>query len=254
MSKFNLDKMRTIKFSEKESIIEQISKLTERKRAHYKLSSEVKGYPRIIAEIKKSSPTMQVKSIDPAKQAIAYVEGGASAISVLIDNNFFSGSWDDLQTVTTCVDIPVLCKEFIYYKEQIDLAYLCGADLILLIARVLSEQELSELYQYALSKKITPLIEINQQSEMSKVLSLQPEFLMVNMRNLKTLELDIEKGINTLKNIPNNIFKVSASAMKNSNDIKNIFQKTGTELFLIGSAIMASESPSEFIKDLKNVC
>lgn len=253
MDKFELFKMRNLKSSELDSILKKIETCPDRDRAHYTLSTEKKGYPRIIAEIKKSSPTMQAKTVNPKEQALAYVNGGASAISVLTEHNYFNGSWEDLKAVTSSVKIPVLCKEFIYYRAQIDLAYLYGADLILLIARCLSEMELSFLYKYALSKKLTPLIEINEETEIDKVIKLDPQILMVNMRNLQTLELNIDKGIKTLNKIPEKITRVSASAMKSPNDVKNIFEKTKTELFLVGSAIMASGSPADFIKDLKNV-
>ncbi len=253
MEKFDLDKMRTIKFAEKSEISGMIKNHPARTRAHYSLDLQKKGHPRIIAEIKKASPTMQARPVDPVRQAALYIEGGASAISVLTEKNYFSGSWQDLERVAQDVKVPLLCKEFIYYKEQVDLAYLLGADLVLLIARSLSEQELTTLYNYIKNKSLTPLIEIHAESELSKINHLKPDLLMVNMRNLKTLELNIEKGIKALNAIPKNILRISASAIKSPSDIKSIFDKTGTELFLVGSAIMQSGNPVDFIRELINV-
>jgi indole-3-glycerol phosphate synthase len=117
----------------------------------------------LIAEVKKASPSKGVirEDFDPVAIAHAYNQGGASAISVLTDQKFFQGSWENLANVRAAVDLPVLCKDFIIYPYQIYLARSYGADAVLLIAAILSDQDLQYFVKIAKALSMTPLIEVH---------------------------------------------------------------------------------------------
>lgn len=255
MKKFNLADMRNIKASELPEYEKIIREKTERLRPHYPVLSSFNDPINIIAEIKKSSPSAGTigSGVSPAERASLYAQGGAAAVSVLTEQTFFSGSMSDMEEAGSVLNIPLLCKDFIYYEEQIEAAYLCGADMILLIAKTLTPHEMTSLYNFARSRDITPLIEVHSSSELDRVMIPDPEILMVNMRNLETLNIDYTAGINTLNNIPPGIKKVSASGIETSDGVKKIFHETGTDTFLVGTALMKGEDPQGFIRELKDV-
>ncbi len=253
MTSFNLQNMRDIKKKERFSVLKNLEFVLERTRDHYEA-----GFPSdsisIIAEVKKSSPGHVFNTnTDPGRQAKMYEKGGASAVSVLVDGNFFSGSWKDLMNASADIRVPVLCKEFIYYKSQIDLAYLCGADMVLLIAQVLTFNELTELYQYAVSLNMMPVVEINTVEEIDRVLMCGPEYVMVNMRNLNTLVINIDDGMNVLNELPDTVTKISASGISSSDDVKMIYETTGTTIYLVGSSLMRSGDPVSAIQSMMNI-
>lgn len=248
---FDLKKMRSLKKSELLCVIRNSEFLTQREREHFRLSPEKTS---IIAEIKKSSPSGTVnKMIGVQAQAQSYETGGAAAISVLTDSNFFSGSYRDLAVAAANVKIPVLCKEFVYFTEQIDLAYLCGADLVLLIAQTLAFRELEALYKYVLSKNMQAIIEINTIDEIRNVMKLDPEIVMVNNRNLNTLSIDIDAGIEVLKALPDGCLRISASGINSKDDVAKVKSASGVSSFLVGSSIMKSGNPAKMIGELSNV-
>src|SRR5699024_7165159 len=128
----------------------------------------------IIAEIKRASPSkgMINEGVDPIKQAKIYAENGASAISVLTDYPFFKGSMDDLRAVRAAVDIPILCKDFMIDKVQIDQAKAAGANIILLIVAALDHEKLTTLYAYAKELDLEVLVEVHNEDEMERALNL----------------------------------------------------------------------------------
>src|SRR5690606_27949288 len=136
----------------------------------------------VIAEIKRASPSkgMINANVDPVKQAKIYATNGASAISVLTDTPFFKGTMDDLRAVREIVDIPILCKDFIINKIQIDRAKAAGANIILLIAAALTDADLKKLYEYALENDLEVLCEVHNEEEMERVLNLGAIIIGIN--------------------------------------------------------------------------
>ncbi len=207
--------------------------------------------PICIAEIKKASPSEgAIRHVIPSQQAAAYMKAGASAVSVLVDNVYFSGSFEDLRQVASGLRAPVLCKEFVCTRQQVHAAYTAGADLVLLIARMLDDRELAHLYTYTLSLGITPLVEIHEEEELSRVLPLSPEMLMVNMRNLDTLTIDMKTGTGALKAIPASIRTISASGIYSRQDVNRVIEQTGCGTFLVGTALMKADHPARLLKEL----
>lgn len=249
---FKLSEMESIKQHELPEIKRLLEEHPGRNRAHYQLRP-VKNQANLITEIKKSSPTKSgTSNISIEQQISKYLQGGAIGISVLIDQTFFSGDWKDLEHVCDQVQMPVLCKEFIYFTEQIELAAKTGADLVLLIACSLSKERLRELYLFTESLQLTPLIEVHHKDELPHVLEMNPKHILVNMRNLNTLKIDRTTGIETLQAIPESIHKISASSIHCSEDIQSIHSQCGAKTFLVGSSLMASDNPLTLIKELQH--
>ena len=256
MKKFLLSEMKKNKYRELPETRDVIKKIKKRDKKISLITGRLTEPVNIIAEVKKSSPSAGPinEAVSPAKQAVLYMNAGAAAISVLTEKNFFHGSMSDLKEVSSAVNIPVLCKDFIYFAEQIKAAYLCGADMILLIAKTLEHNELKELHTICLEMGITPLIEIHHSSELDMVLPLNPEIILVNMRNLNTLEIDFDSGIETLLKIPPDIKAISASGINSAKEIRMIKNRSSADTFLIGTSLMKDGHPEKFIKGLKNVC
>lgn len=250
---FSLKSIKQKKYEDRATVIETAAFFKARRRPIHKFNCN--GSVAIIAEIKKASPSKGlIKIVDPVQQALCYKQAGAKAISVLTDNHYFGGSFEDLHSVANAVDIPVLCKEFICYKEQIDAAYILGADIILLIASMLTPEEMHTLYHYTLQKGLTPLTEVHTRSELQKVMTLNPSIIMVNMRNLNTLEIDHKTGIETLQAIPPGITKVCASSINDAQMLRHLYKQTGATVFLIGTALMQTENPAQLLQELCHVC
>lgn len=250
---FSLATVKQQKLQEHDVIAQKLEVYNERNRTVFALMCD--SSVNIIAEIKKASPSAGTLShVDPALQAILYQNAGAKAVSVLTDSAYFDGSFEDLCTVAHAVSLPVLCKEFICFKEQIDLAYNTGADIILLIAGMLTTNELTHLYEYTCTKGLLPLVEVHTVSELERVLPLHPEYIMVNVRNLNTLTLEYDTAIETLQRIPVGINKICASGIDSPAMLTHIKDNTGTTIFLVGTALMKSDNPEKLLKELCNVC
>ncbi len=213
------------------------------------------GKTGIIAEIKRSSPSMGlIASGDAAAIASRYENAGAFAVSVLTDSTHFGGSWDDLGAVTRSVELPVLCKEFVCFPEQVDLAAALGADLVLLIARMLSRLDLAALYRRSIQAGIAPIVEVHDQRELDKALALAPKAIMVNTRDLETLRIAREIAFATLRAVPHGITRVCASGIDTADDVRRAREHTGARVFLVGTALMRASDPEKLLTEMGHVC
>jgi len=209
----------------------------------------------IIAEFKRKSPSKGFinKYAKPEKVSVEYMQAGASALSVLTDNKFFGGSCEDLKIVRKYNYCPVLRKDFIIDEYQIIEAKSIGADAILLIAAILSKNQIIQFEKLAKSLNLEILFEVHNKEELEKI-ELDNKIIGVNNRNLKTFETNIQTSIDLSSFIPDNCVKVSESGISK---IENIIElkKYGFNGFLIGENFMKSESPgracANFIKKLK---
>jgi len=253
--KFRLDRMKDIKQGEIPEMKSIINIIKNRDRPHYSIKDKLTDDINIISELKHSSPSAGNLSgnLDDDKIVQGYINGGASAISVLAEKNFFNGSYGQLQTVGSYCSRPLLCKDFVFNDEQIEAAYLCGADAVLLISKILEKELLKKLYDKIKSFNMTPLVEIHSHEEIENIMFLNPELVLVNMRNLSTLEIDLGTGIETLSRLPSSVTRISASGISSKDDIRFIMDETGTNNFLIGSSLMKSGDPEGMLRELKNV-
>jgi indole-3-glycerol phosphate synthase len=210
----------------------------------------------IIAEHKRRSPSKQVINHDLNVFDVAqgYENAGVCGLSILTDGKYFGGSLDDLLTARASCNLPLLRKEFIIDAYQIIEAKAYGADVILLIAGILTREEIKKFSELAKQLNLDVLLEVHNEDELHKSMMPSLDMLGVNNRNLKTFEvsLDISKQLSEL--IPNDFIKVSESGISSIEAIKKL-QPYGYKGFLIGENFMktdnAGESAKQFIKDLQ---
>ncbi|PLR98814.1 indole-3-glycerol phosphate synthase TrpC [Bacillus sp. T33-2] len=207
----------------------------------------------IISEFKRASPSKGDINIqaDPAEQAVHYADCGADAVSVLTDANFFKGSFTDLNSVANAVPLPVLCKDFIIDKVQIDHAQASGASLVLLIAAALKREELFGLHRYAIESGLEVLVEIHDEEDLEKALAAGPKLIGVNNRDLKTFRVDLK---NTEKLGPlvkeAGPFLISESGIKTQDDVRRA-AAAGADGILVGETFMTSSNLKETFNELK---
>jgi indole-3-glycerol phosphate synthase len=202
----------------------------------------------IIAEFKRRSPSKGIIHPNPDVLAIttAYSEGGASALSVLTDENFFGGSNEDL-ILARKNNIPILRKDFIIDPYQIEEAKSIGADVILLIAACLTKEEVQSLASYAIDLGLEVLLELHDESELNHVCN-EIDIVGINNRNLKTFEVDIEQSIRMANQIHPSKVLVAESGISGIDQIK-YFKEKGFSGFLMGEYFMKHADPGEAFKN-----
>ena len=211
----------------------------------------------IIAEHKRKSPSKQtINSSFTVEEVVkGYQNAGVCGISVLTDMKYFGGSLEDLVLARASVTIPLLRKEFIINEYQLLEAKANGADVILLIAAVLTQQEIKHLSEFAQSLGLEVLLEVHNEDELYKALMPSLNMIGVNNRNLKTFEVSLNYSKELANFIPKEFVKVSESGITDISDIKEL-QQFGYQGFLIGENFMktdnAGSSAQTFIKELKS--
>lgn len=203
----------------------------------------------IIAEVKKASPSKGVirSPFDPMKIAEEYVEGGASAISVLTDKPFFQGDLKFLSNLSREINIPLLQKDFIIDPYQIKEAKAYGADAVLLIATLTSVSQLNELLHATEEFELQALVECYNRNDMEKLDWEKVKIFGVNNRDLNTFKVDIHRGIDLLKLSPPDTVRVSESGLSSSDDLK-VLMNNDIDAALIGEHFMREPSPGEALK------
>ena len=205
----------------------------------------------IIAEIKRASPSKGVirENLDVISLSQSYQDGGAAAISVLTEQNYFKGSTADLQAVRKSVKLPVLRKDFIVTEYQIYESRYIGADAILLIVRALSDAELRDFNSLAGSLGLDVLTEVHNREELQRALGAGAAIIGINNRNLSTFVTDINVSIELAAELPEGTVAVAESGIKDRSDIKKITD-AGIYNFLIGEGIVRSNDPAGHIRSL----
>ncbi|WP_265264308.1 indole-3-glycerol phosphate synthase TrpC [Spirulina subsalsa] len=213
-----------------------------------------KTTPALIAEVKKASPSKGVirADFDPVAIAQSYEQAGASCISVLTDREFFQGSFENLALVRSTVQIPVLCKEFIIYPYQIYLARSHGADAVLLIAAILSDQDLRYFVKIVQSLGMTPLVEVHTLAELDRVLAVEDVTLVgINNRNLENFSVDLQTTSQLIaarreQLEARNILVVSESGIHTPED-RQVVHEAGAQALLVGESLLKQGDPQEAI-------
>lgn len=209
----------------------------------------------IIAEFKRKSPSKGIINAyaDVEKVTIGYMQAGASALSVLTDNNFFGGKNEDLITARKFNFCPILRKDFTISEYQIIEAKSIGADAILLIATVLTKEEIKQFTALAHNLGLEVLLEIHAEEELEKFNS-DISLVGINNRNLNTFEVDFENSIRLAQSLPSGVVKVAESGISNPQNIIELKQK-GFDGFLVGENFMKTSDPEiaakKFIKSIK---
>lgn len=206
-----------------------------------------------ICEIKKASPSAGIiqPNFNLVKQAQNYVTGGASAISILTDEHFFMGQLEYLQIVREIAEVPILRKDFIIDEYQIYESKAAGADIILLIASILTRQQIKEYIQVAVEIDLDILLEISNESEIEKVVSVPQIIIGINNRDLKTFEVHLENSFKIKPLLPENALVISESGISCAEDCQKL-QCIGIRGALIGEALMKDCRPVELLQEFVN--
>jgi indole-3-glycerol phosphate synthase len=208
--------------------------------------------PSIIAEIKKASPSKGLLSenFDPEALARQYQAGGAAALSVLTDRTFFQGSFADLHAARSATSVPVLRKDFTIAPLDVLEAAANHADAILLIAAILSVEELRSLRELAARYRMDALVEVHDEDELSRAIDAGAEILGVNNRDLRTFEVRIETSLRLAARMPSNVIRVSESGIHSAADVHRL-QDAGFSAFLVGEHLMRSSDPAAALEALR---
>ncbi|MCP4692651.1 MAG: indole-3-glycerol phosphate synthase TrpC [Desulfobacterales bacterium] len=205
----------------------------------------------IIAEIKRASPSKGVirKNLDPADQASVYEKGGAAALSVLTDRHFFQGCPEDLQKARAAARLPALRKDFTIDAYQVYESAVMGADAILLIARILSKQQLGEYLDLGASLGLDALVEIHSPEDLEAANQAGARLIGINNRNLASFETDIRTAMTLSSLLRPDQIPVAASGIQGRKDIEQNLD-VGIHNFLIGESLVRSEDPQRFLRSL----
>lgn len=206
--------------------------------------------PAIIAEIKRASPSKGdiLPGLDPAAVARDYAASGAAAISVLTDRHF-KGSLEDLRTVRTAVDLPLLRKDFIFDPYQLYQARAAGADCILLIAAMLKQADLSALYAAARELGLQALVEVHNKDELRAAGRAGAEIVGINNRDLHNFVTDIAVTERLLEGYSGTALVVSESGIDTPGDIRRL-ERAGARAFLVGESLLRGGDPRRKLEAL----
>lgn len=204
----------------------------------------------VIAELKKASPSLGMirEQYAPSALASQLEQAGAVALSVLTEEDFFSGSLADLKDARKVAQIPILRKDFIIDPWQVWEARAAGADSFLLIAAVLHDELLSELLDLGRSLKMEPLVEVHSRAELDRVLHAGARVIGVNNRDLRNFEVHLETSLELVETIPDDCIAVSESGLRVNNDLVRL-RAAGFDAFLIGEHLMKSPDPGAALRE-----
>jgi len=206
---------------------------------------------KIIAEVKKASPSkgILIEDFNPLKIALLYQEHGASAISVLTDENFFHGSLNHMHLIAKSTVVPILQKDFIFDEYQVLEARAYRADAFLLIANLLDKERLRDFRILGEELGMDALVEVHTMAELEKALLSEAQIIGINNRDLTTFEVDIETSLEIAPHIPRDRLIVSESGICSREDIIKL-EEAGINAFLIGEALLKSNNIGEKLEEL----
>ncbi len=200
--------------------------------------------PVVIAEIKRKSPSKGIlrADLDPAALACDYAHGGAAALSVLTDSEFFGGSPDDLMKAQAATDLVILRKDFTVSERDILDARIMGADAVLLIVAALAQDELRRFSELASELGMAALVEVHDLPELEQALDADATLVGVNQRDLTTFEVDQERAQLLSAEIPNEVVQVAESGIRNGRDVQALGE-VGYDAVLVGETLVTSDNP-----------
>ena len=249
-----LNKRKEIDFLKKNRPISKIEKSQYFNREVISLKKSLIEKSGIISEFKRKSPSKPNINLDAEVITITrgYELSNSSGISILTDSKYFGGSNEDITSVRSEINIPILRKDFILDEYQIIESKSLGADVILLIAASLSKEDVKNLSRFAKTFDLQVILEIHSEDELSYLCD-SIDVVGVNNRNLKNFETDINNSINIAGMIPSSFLKISESGISTSKEILRL-KEYGFDGFLIGENFMKKEDPvfacNDFIKKL----
>lgn len=249
-------KLREVAEDKKRVSLETLKEQSKKKQKARSFGAALKSNTniRIIAEIKKASPSLGIirENFNPVEIARIYEASGAAAISVLTDEKFFKGSLSYLIDVKKSVNLPILRKDFIVDAYQIYEARSAGADAILLIAALLSKEEIQHYLELAKELDMDCLVEVHSETELKKVLQTNADIIGINNRDLATFKTDLETTLRLRPMIPAEKIVVSESGIKSRTDVEKLM-KEGVDAILVGETFMKSHDISAKLRELLGI-
>lgn len=208
--------------------------------------------PVIIAEIKKASPSAGVirPNLDVTAIAASYEKGGAAAISVITEEEFFLGKLEYLRQAREVGRLPILCKDFIIDPLQVLTARAAGADALLLVAGVLSQDSLVNLLRKVRSLGMACLVEVHNEDELARVLETDAQIIGINNRNLQTFEVKLETTLRLRPLVPEGRLVVSESGIDKRADLESL-AAVGVDAVLVGTSLMQAIDPVQKLRELR---
>jgi indole-3-glycerol phosphate synthase len=205
----------------------------------------------IIAEIKRASPSKgDIRAnLDPAVYAHEYEKGGAAALSVLTDQPYFKGSSEDLKIARETTTLPVLRKDFLISAYQIFESAVMEADAVLLIVRILDQQQLKDYINLCNELRMDALVEVHSEADIEKAGLAGARLIGINNRNLQSFETDIDIAIRMKSLLSNDQIAIAASGIRTRKDIDKI-KDSNIWNFLIGESLVRAKHPREFLESL----
>lgn len=205
----------------------------------------------IIAEVKLGSPRLGslAATVDPQAQARIYSENGAACLSVVVEPDFFFGSYEMLARCREVSDLPTLAKDFVVHPVQIEWAQRAGADAVLLIAALLSADELRQFADTARGLGMVPLVECHSEVELAMLRGDEWEMVGINNRDLRTFEVSLDQSIALLSDMPVDSMKIAESGIKTGGDVARL-EAAGFGAFLVGESLLLSADPAGKLREL----
>jgi indole-3-glycerol phosphate synthase len=205
----------------------------------------------IVAEVKRASPSKGVlrEHFEPVELARAYARGGAAAISVLTESQFFHGHLDHLSAIRQAVGLPLLRKDFLFDPYQLHEARAFGADAILLIVRALDRLLLADLLQLASELELGTLVEVHNEEELDAALSVGATLVGINNRDLATFHTSLETTERLVPRLPQGVLVVAESGIETRAEIERL-ERIGVHAFLIGEALVRAGDPVRKLQEL----
>ena len=249
------DKKEFLNLIKKKSSLDFLEKKIKDLNFFYNFKEAIENNKKVslISEIKKASPSagILVKNFNHLDIAKIFIENGSTCLSVLTEEKHFLGKLDYITDIKNKFKIPVLAKDFFIDPYQIALSKSYGCDCILLIMAALDGNQADEIYDEANKKNLTVIVEVHNKKEAEIALKYQNALIGINNRNLETLDISINNTISIFDVVKDHKSPIiSESGIKNENDAKYIYDRTGIKNFLIGESLLSSDNPAALIKKI----
>ncbi len=205
----------------------------------------------LLTEFKRCSPSAGElsRALTLEERVAAYEAGGSSMISVLCDEPFFGGRFEDLERARAACGLPIFCKDFIIDEVQLDAARAHGADGALLIVRCLEPARVGELLAAAASRGLATMVEVTTEEECRLALDAGAKWVGVNARDLDTLQMDIARAARVIASLPQGVIRTHLSGLKGPDDIAAVAREP-TDAALVGESLMRLDDPSSLLASM----
>ena len=258
LKKIIQDKEETLKFVKKNNSLDSLENKIKTISTFLDFKDAIKSNKGVslISEIKKASPSagVLVKDFNHLDIAKMYIDNGATCLSILTEEKHFLGKLDYMSDIKNKFKIPLLAKDFFIDPYQIALSKSFGCDCVLIIIAALDKKQADEIYAESLKHNLSVIVEVHNEKEAETALKYEKALIGINNRNLKTLDVSINNTVSIFKILKNHKEPlISESGIKNEDDAKYIFEKTGIKKFLIGESLLKSDNPAKLMRKFNQI-